>query len=155
MFAVNSLFYLNQGIPLYGVSLNCTGDKDVTTNILLKKQEGVKISLDCAVADFLSPEQIVISLKGGELYVLSLLVDSLRSVKGFHLDKAAASVLTTSLCLPAPNYLFLASRLGNSLLLKVTSREGGQIRVVRRQEKEPPDKKLRQQPTISSLSLLR
>ena len=78
VFAVNSLFYLNQGIPLYGVSLNCTGDKDVTTNILLKKQESVKISLDCAVAHFLSPEQLVISLKGGELYVLSLLVDSLR-----------------------------------------------------------------------------
>ena len=38
---------------------------------------------------------MVISLKGGELYVLSLLVDSLRSVKGFHLDKVAASVLTT------------------------------------------------------------
>ena len=123
VFAVNSLFYLNQGIPLYGVSLNCTGDKDVTTNILLKKQEGVKISLDCAVAHFLSPEQLVISLKGGELYVLSLLVDSLRSVKGFHLDKAAASVLTTALCLPAPGFLFLASRLGNSLLLRVTSRE--------------------------------
>ena len=75
VFGVNSLFYLNQGIPLYGVSLNCTGDKDITTNILLKKQEGVKISLDNAVAEFLSPEQLVISLKGGELYVLSLLVD--------------------------------------------------------------------------------
>ena len=56
MFAVNSLFYLNQGIPMYGVSLNTTGDKDEITNILLKKQEGVKINLDCAVADFLSPE---------------------------------------------------------------------------------------------------
>ena len=75
VFGVNSLFYLNQGIPLYGVSLNTTGDKDITTNILLKKQEGVKISLDNAVAEFLSPEQLVVSLKGGELYVLSLLVD--------------------------------------------------------------------------------
>jgi hypothetical protein len=26
--------------------------------------EGVKLSLDCAVADFLSPDQLVISLKG-------------------------------------------------------------------------------------------
>lgn len=33
-------------------------------------------------------DQLVISLKGVELYVLSLLVDSLRAVKGFHLDKA-------------------------------------------------------------------
>merc|ERR1719239_53629 len=143
VFAVNSLFYLNQGIPIYGVSLNATGDKDVTTDILIRPLEGVKISLDCAVADFLSPEQMVISLKGGELYVLSLLVDSLRSVKGFHLDKAAASVLTTCLYLPAPNFLFLGSRLGNSLLLRVTGREGGHIGALRRQEREPPSKKMR------------
>ena len=48
-------------------------------------------------------------------------------MKGFHLDKAAASVLTTSLCLAGPGYLFLASRLGNSLLLRFTSREAGQV----------------------------
>jgi hypothetical protein len=30
----------------------------------------------------------LLSLRGGKLYVLSLLVDSLRAVKGFHLDKA-------------------------------------------------------------------
>ena len=140
VFAVNSLFYLNQGIPIYGVSLNSTGDKDVTTDILIKQLEGVKLSLDCAVADFLSPSQLVISLKGGELYVLSLVVDSMRSVKGFHLDKAAASVLTTCVSLACPGYLFLGSRLGNSLLLRYTSREVGQARRV---EKEPPSKKKR------------
>ena len=143
VFAVNSLFYLNQGIPIYGVSLNSTGDKDVTTDILIKQLEGVKLSLDCAVADFLSPDQLVISLKGGELYVLSLLVDSMRSVKGFHLDKAAASVLTTCISLAAPGYLFLGSRLGNSLLLRYTSREAGQVGQSRRLEKEPPNKKKR------------
>ena len=93
VFAVNSLFYLNQGIPIYGVSLNSTGDKDVTTDILIKQLEGVKLSLDCAVADFLSPSQLVISLKGGELYVLSLVVDSMRSVKGFQ--------CTDQVCQPA------------------------------------------------------
>ena len=123
VFAVNSLFYLNQGIPIYGVSLNATGDKDVATDILIRPLEGAKVSLDCAVAEFLSPDQLVISLKGGELYVLSLLVDSLRAVKGFHLDKAAASVLTTSISLATPGFLFLGSRLGNSLLLKFTCRE--------------------------------
>eukprot|EP00092_Neocalanus_flemingeri_P020040 GFUD01021700.1.p1 GENE.GFUD01021700.1~~GFUD01021700.1.p1 ORF type:complete len:1406 (+),score=514.90 GFUD01021700.1:53-4270(+) len=143
VFAVNSLFYLNQGIPIYGVSLNSTGDKGVTTDILIKQLEGVKLSLDCAVADFLSPDQLVISLKGGELYVLSLLVDSMRSVKGFHLDKAAASVLTTCVSLAGPGYLFLGSRLGNSLLLKFTSREAGQVGQARRQEREPPNKKKR------------
>jgi len=143
VFAVNSLYYLNQGIPIYGVSLNSTGDKDVTTDILIKQLEGVKLSLDCAVADFLSPDQLVISLKGGELYVLSLLVDSMRSVKGFHLDKAAASVLTTCVSLACPGYIFLGSRLGNSLLLKYTSRDAGQLGQARRMEREPPNKKKR------------
>ena len=32
--------------------------------VLHRPLEGVKLSLDCAVADFLSPDQIVISLKG-------------------------------------------------------------------------------------------
>ena len=141
VFAVNSLFYLNQGIPIYGVSLNATGDKDVTTDILIRPLEGVKVSLDCAVAEFLSPDQLVISLKGGELYVLSLLVDSLSAVKGFHMDKAAASVLTTSISLTAPGFLFLGSRLGNSLLLKYTCRELGQLGV--RRDREPPSKRKR------------
>ena len=58
-------------------------------------QEGVKISLEGAQVCFLSHDRIVISLKGGELYVLSLQADSMRSVRSFHFQKAAASVLTT------------------------------------------------------------
>lgn len=44
---------------------------------------------------FISSDRLVISLKSGELYVLSLFADSMRSVRGFHFDKAAASVLTS------------------------------------------------------------
>ena len=69
--------------------------------------------------DFLSPSPLVISLKGGELYFLGLVVDRMRSV---------------------PGYLFLGSRLGNSLLFRTTSREVGQARRV---EMEPPSKKKR------------
>ena len=53
-----------QGIPCYGVSLNATGDKGITTDIHIRPLEGVKLSLDCAVAEFLSSDQLVISLKG-------------------------------------------------------------------------------------------
>nr|XP_013802067.1 PREDICTED: cleavage and polyadenylation specificity factor subunit 1 [Apteryx mantelli mantelli] len=58
-------------------------------------QDGVKVTLDCAQATFISYDKMVISLKGGEIYVLTLITDGMRSVRSFHFDKAAASVLTT------------------------------------------------------------
>ncbi|XP_051173959.1 cleavage and polyadenylation specificity factor subunit 1 [Leptopilina boulardi] len=119
--AVNSLIYLNQSIPPYGISLNSLAD--TSTNFPLKPQEGVKISLEGAQVAFISSDRLVMSLKSGELYVLSLFADSMRSVRGFHFDKAAASVLTSCVCLCEENYLFLGSRLGNSLLLKFTEKE--------------------------------
>lgn len=91
IFAVNSLLYLNQSVPPYGVALNSltTG----TTAFPLRKwdapwagwsmaivgppvgltacptgtQEGVRITLDCAQAAFISYDKMVISLKGGEM----------------------------------------------------------------------------------------
>ncbi|KAG7154434.1 Cleavage and polyadenylation specificity factor subunit 1-like 2 [Homarus americanus] len=121
LFASNSLTYLTQSVPPYGVSLNSMGDKN--TNFPLRKQEGVVISLDCAYGEFLTEDRVVISLKGGELYVLTLVADSMRSVRSFHFDKAAASVLTCSMCVCEDQYLFLGSRLGNSLLLRYTEKE--------------------------------
>ncbi len=76
----------------------------LTFDLVAEPQEGVKLTLDCAVAQFLTPDRAVISLKGGELYVLSILVDGMRSVRGFHFDRAAASVLTTSLAVLEDRY---------------------------------------------------
>uniref|UniRef100_A0A8D2Q7Y8 Cleavage and polyadenylation specificity factor subunit 1 n=1 Tax=Varanus komodoensis TaxID=61221 RepID=A0A8D2Q7Y8_VARKO len=120
IFAVNSLLYLNQSVPPYGVSLNSLTNG--TTVFPLRVQEGVKMTLDCAQATFISYDKMVISLKGGEIYVLTLITDGMRSVRSFHFDKAAASVLTTCMITMDPGYLFLGSRLGNSLLLKYTEK---------------------------------
>ena len=83
------------------------------------KQEGVTISLDCSRATFLTEDRLVVSLKGGELYVVTLVADSLRAVRSFHFDKAASSVLTC--CVSAPLYgegvwVWLA----NYLLIRLT-----------------------------------
>uniref|UniRef100_A0A674ANA7 Cleavage and polyadenylation specificity factor subunit 1 n=1 Tax=Salmo trutta TaxID=8032 RepID=A0A674ANA7_SALTR len=109
VFAVNSLLYLNQ---------STTG----TTAFPLRIQEEVKITLDCSQSTFIGSDKMVISLKGGEIYVLTLITDGMRSVRAFHFDKAAASVLTTCMMTMEPGYLFLGSRLGNSLLLKYTEK---------------------------------
>uniref|UniRef100_A0A673AI61 Cleavage and polyadenylation specificity factor subunit 1 n=1 Tax=Sphaeramia orbicularis TaxID=375764 RepID=A0A673AI61_9TELE len=148
VFAVNSLLYLNQSVPPYGVSLNSqtTG----TTAFPLRK---LKLTLDCSHSDFIAYDKMVISLKGGEIYVLTLITDGMRSVRAFHFDKAAASVLTTCMVTMEPGYLFLGSRLGNSLLLKYTEKlqetrlEDGKEKQDEEKEKEkqeePPVKKKR------------
>ncbi|XP_052872855.1 cleavage and polyadenylation specificity factor subunit 1 [Anopheles cruzii] len=134
----NSLIYLNQSVPPYGVSLNSSADH--STSFPLKPQDGVRISLDAAQVCFIETEKLVLSLKGGELYVLTLCADSMRSVRSFHFSKAAASVLTSCICVCEDEYLFLGSRLGNSLLLRfkeqdeslvITIDDGGTV------EKEP------------------
>ncbi|CAB3240456.1 unnamed protein product [Arctia plantaginis] len=119
--AVNSLIYLNQSVPPYGVSLNSIATH--TTNFPLRIQEGVCVTLDGSVAAWLGEARLALSLRGGQLYVLTLLADSVRTVRSFHLDRAAASVLTTCMCVIEEDFLFLGSRLGNSLLLRVTERE--------------------------------
>ncbi|XP_016844737.1 cleavage and polyadenylation specificity factor subunit 1 [Nasonia vitripennis] len=143
--AVNSLIYLNQSIPPYGVSLNSLTDN--CTNFPLKPQEGVKISLESSQVAFISPDRLVISLKTGELYVLSLFADSMRSVRGFHFDKAAASVLTSCVCLCDDNYLFLGSRLGNSLLLRFTEKESEKINDISMLEMSLNSSNSQEQPT--------
>lgn len=115
-------------------------------NLISEPMEGVKLTLDCAQAEFITSERAVISLKGGELYVLSLIADAMRTVKGFHFDRAAASVLTTCLSVCENHYLFLGSRLGNSLLLQFTEKEVGSIvnpglQSANNRDNQPPNKK--------------
>ncbi|KAF6215178.1 hypothetical protein GE061_009929, partial [Apolygus lucorum] len=123
----NALIYLNQSVPPYGVSLNSI--TEVSTGFPLKVQEGLKMSLEGVQVCFLALDRLVMSLKGGELYVLTLMADSMRSIRNFHFQKAAASVLTTSMALCEEKFLFLGSRLGNSLLLKLTEKENADLKV--------------------------
>uniref|UniRef100_A0A8C1TWD6 Cleavage and polyadenylation specificity factor subunit 1 n=1 Tax=Cyprinus carpio TaxID=7962 RepID=A0A8C1TWD6_CYPCA len=134
VFAVNSLLYLNQSVPPFGVSLN--SQTNGTTAFPLRPQEEVKITLDCSQASFITSDKMVISLKGGEIYVLTLITDGMRSVRAFHFDKAAASVLSTCMTTMEAGYLFLGSRLGNSLLLRYTEK-------LQETPEEPPSKKKR------------
>lgn len=70
--------------------------------------------------------------------MLTLLADSMRYVRNFHFDKAASSVLTTCVCVCEDNFLFLGSRLGNSLLLKFTEKHN---QVITLEEDDPPAKR--------------
>lgn len=61
----------------------------------IEPQDGTRISLDASQVEFIEDDKLVLSLKNGELYVLTLCADSMRSIRNFHFSKAAASVLTS------------------------------------------------------------
>lgn len=115
IFANNCLIHLNQGLPPFGVSLN--GFTEGNTSFLLRNQDDIKISLDCSKACFISNDKLVISLRSGELYLLTLFNDMTRSIRGFNFDRCAASVLSTTITHCGNGYIFLGSRLGHSILL--------------------------------------
>ncbi|XP_057291812.1 cleavage and polyadenylation specificity factor subunit 1-like [Hydractinia symbiolongicarpus] len=145
VFACNSLIYLNQSSPPCGVSLNSM--TEASTMFPLKIQDDVVITLAEACCDFISPEELVLSLGGGEIYVLTLLTDGLRSVKSFHFDKAAGSVLASCVCVIENGFVFLGSRLGNSLLLRYTEKQDkpnsetkpGELPLAKKRKTDPSD----------------
>ncbi|XP_058460280.1 cleavage and polyadenylation specificity factor subunit 1 [Malaya genurostris] len=144
--SVNAVIYLNQSVPPYGVSLNSIADH--CTNFPLKPQDGVRLSLEAAQVCFIEPEKLVLSLKGGELYVLTMCADSMRSVRSFHFSKAAASVLTSCICVVEEEYLFLGSRLGNSLLLRFKEKDESMVITIEDNEvteKEPKRQRLEEE----------
>lgn len=118
--AVNSLIYLNQSVPPFGVALNSIAK--TLTNFPLGQQEDINLVLDRATATFMSSDKLVTSLCNGDLYVITLYADSMRAVRSFHFEKCASSVLTTCITVCLDSYLFLGSRLGNSLLLRYYAR---------------------------------
>lgn len=122
IFAVNSLIYINQSVPSYAVSLNSLATR--TSSYPFKTDlEYTKITLDSSNAVFIAQDRLCVSLKGGELYIITLITDSesLRSVQTFKIEKCANSVISTCLSKCFDNYLFVGSRLGNSVLLKYSN----------------------------------
>jgi cleavage and polyadenylation specificity factor subunit 1 len=85
-----------------------------------KNMEHAKLTLDCSASLFVAPDRLIVSLKGGEIYIITLLTDSesLRNIRQFNIEKGPSSVIPTCLTKCCDNYLFISSRLGNSVLLK-------------------------------------
>uniref|UniRef100_T1JE89 Cleavage/polyadenylation specificity factor A subunit C-terminal domain-containing protein n=1 Tax=Strigamia maritima TaxID=126957 RepID=T1JE89_STRMM len=136
LFAVNSLFYLNQSFEPYGVSLNGTTKTSSSMIIPLKIQENVQLSLDCCHMTFITDDRLLLSLKDGELHLLTLFFDNWRMMERFKFEKIASTVLATCLCVCENNFLFLGSRLGNSHLLRYSDEKS-----MRKSDEPPPRKK--------------
>ena len=110
MFGANTLLYMNQSSPSLGFSLNCL--TDTTTNFQLRQSpQNLAIAMDCSHAAFVSKEQIVVSLRTGEIYVLTLVPDGLRGIKNILFEKAAAGVLPSCVSPSLPTISSLGQQL--------------------------------------------
>lgn len=90
----NTLIYLNQSSPSVGVALNSLAEPH-TSYQLRQPPSTLAISMDCSCSCFISPEQVVTSLRGGEIYILTLVPDGMRGIKNILFEKTAAAVLSS------------------------------------------------------------
>lgn len=124
--STNSLLYLNQASASC-LPLNVFADLYLSpqTPFPSAGKNRVGIALDAARDVFLADDQLLVSLKGGELYIFHLLSDG-RTVNDIQLTKAGSSVITSCMATLSgegadERFLFLGSRVGDSLLLQYTT----------------------------------
>ena len=66
VFAANCLIYLNQSTPPYGISFNSIAQ--TSTRFLLKSQSpDLKLTMDCSQAVMISSDQVLVSLRTGDV----------------------------------------------------------------------------------------
>ena len=80
--------------------------------------------------------------------MLTLIADAMRTVRGFNFDRSAGSVLTTCLTVLDNSYLFLGSRLGNSLLLQFTEKGSAVDSAGLQRIDQPPLKKKKTEASV-------
>ncbi|CAN1842644.1 Cleavage and polyadenylation specificity factor subunit 1 [Linum perenne] len=113
----NSIHYYNQ-------SASCTLALNHYAVPVESSQElpraSFNVELDAANATWLLNDVALLSTKTGELLLLTLVYDG-RVVQRLDLSKSKASVLTSDIAMIGKSLFFLASRLGDSLLVQFTS----------------------------------
>ncbi|MFH4978963.1 hypothetical protein AB6A40_005672 [Gnathostoma spinigerum] len=116
LIGVNELVYLNQSVPPCGISLNsCLNDY---TKFPLKDNTEVCLALDGAVAAVISPNQIVLAVRDGRVFLVQLVVDATNSVKSVEIKPAFEMSVPHTLTACSPGYLFVGSRLGDSVFVQ-------------------------------------
>jgi cleavage and polyadenylation specificity factor subunit 1 len=118
VFAVNSLTYFSQSYPHYGVSLNSLAEKSST--FAFRSQCPHVLTLDGSKACFLTSDRLMLVMRNGQIYVVSLLTESsgMDLVRNISFELTTAAVQPSSVCRLGEEFVFLGSRCGNSLLLE-------------------------------------
>uniref|UniRef100_A0A0N5A911 CPSF_A domain-containing protein n=1 Tax=Syphacia muris TaxID=451379 RepID=A0A0N5A911_9BILA len=135
VFGNDEIIYLNQSVPPCGDFVNsCLNG---FTKFPLKDAKEMALALDgsaaCVLASnkvstfyvkvFGSSFQVALCTRDGDLYVLSFIVDSTNSVKSLDLKKCFEVCIPYTLTPCSPGYLFVGSRLGDSMFLQYVSEQ--------------------------------
>ncbi len=130
LLAANAVYYVNQ-TTRYAMAVNIHGtvNSPFPRMALWKSTDGIVLDAArlCFVAATSRYASAIISDKRGVLYVMNLMVGG-SSVDSMEIASIGASSVASSLCVVPGGYIFLASRMGDSLLLKcsdASSSSGG------------------------------
>ncbi|KAL0476299.1 cleavage and polyadenylation specificity factor subunit 1 [Acrasis kona] len=128
----NSIIHVNTKAT-YGLSLNDFAVDDPESACQALDKSNYILFLDTAAALFLSKNRILISMHNGDMYVMHIF-NQANSVRQILLVKTKTSVPASCMCNLTNNYLFMGSRLGDSLLVYYNEK---------RLQSEEPDTKRR------------
>ncbi|KAF9924351.1 Cleavage and polyadenylation specificity factor subunit 1 [Linnemannia zychae] len=121
--SANALIHLDQGSSSMGVAVN--GYAPMATNFPLQDQHHFDITLEGSQHVFLAPDQILFTLRNGDMYVVELQQEG-RSLSGFKIEKAGTSMQASCKCALAAGYYFVGSRYADSMLIKYSTK--GQVK---------------------------
>lgn len=123
--ACNELIYLNQSVPAFGMSFNGFS-KDGSAFPLneAKSETGdkvdyINISLDLSQSVFMTHNKILFILKDGDVFLVTLFNDDMRSIKNFNFERVGSTVQPNCLTLCENNLLFIGSHVGDSILAEL------------------------------------
>lgn len=92
LFGDNEIVYLNQSVPPCGISLNSCAEG--YTRFPLNNERQLHMTLDGCAHEALSPCEVFVCARDGDLYVLSLTIDLSNAVKSMKLKKVTGKNLT-------------------------------------------------------------
>ncbi|KAK3837510.1 MAG: CPSF A subunit region-domain-containing protein [Linnemannia gamsii] len=118
--SANALIHLDQGSSGMGVAVN--GYAPLVTNFPLQSQQHFDIALEGSQHVFLAPDQILFTLRNGDMYVIELQQEG-RSLSGFKIEKAGTSMQTSCKCALGAGYYFVGSRYSDSMLIKYSTKD--------------------------------
>ncbi|KAG0002046.1 Cleavage and polyadenylation specificity factor subunit 1 [Entomortierella chlamydospora] len=118
--SANALIHLDQGSTGLGVAVNGYGP--MITDYPLQAQHHFDMALEGSNHVFLAPDQILFTLRNGDMYVVELQQEG-RSLSGFKIEKAGTSMQTSCKCSLGPGYYFVGSRYSDSMLIKYSTKD--------------------------------